>query len=181
MVDPSSPRDGEKASYYLAVCLETGEVERMELEGNSNGGDFGGVSQAADGAARRAVERDLGQCPSSPGRGGAGPPGHPGVALAPSEPPLSRGRALPSYSPDFNADEATWGWVRQEVATYLCLGAKATVQDKVGDLFARLADRREEVKRRCRTVLQARAEELTGSAQTDFHRTANVYPTLVSV
>ena len=36
MVDPSSPRDGEKASYYSAVGLETGEVERMELEGNSN-------------------------------------------------------------------------------------------------------------------------------------------------
>ena len=36
LVDPSSPRDGEKASYYSAVCLETGEVERMELEGNSN-------------------------------------------------------------------------------------------------------------------------------------------------
>ena len=28
----------EKASYYSAVCLETGEVERMELEGNSNSG-----------------------------------------------------------------------------------------------------------------------------------------------
>ena len=36
MVDSSSPRYGEKASYYSAVCLETGEVEWMELEGNSN-------------------------------------------------------------------------------------------------------------------------------------------------
>ena len=32
---------GEKASYYSAVCLETGEVEWMELEGNSNSGDLG--------------------------------------------------------------------------------------------------------------------------------------------
>ena len=88
---------------------------------------------------------------------------------------------LPSYSPDFNADEAIWGWVRQEVTANLCLGVKVAVQDKVGDFFARLADRREEVKRRCRTVLQARAEGLTGSAQSDFHRTANVYPTLSSV
>ena len=88
---------------------------------------------------------------------------------------------LPSHSPDFNADEAIWGWVRQEVTANLCLGTKAAVQDKVGDFFARLADLREEVKRRCRTVLQARSEELTGSAQTDFHRTANVYPTLASV
>ena len=30
------PRYGEKVSYYPAVCLETGEVEWMELEGNSN-------------------------------------------------------------------------------------------------------------------------------------------------
>ena len=36
LVDSSSPRYGEKASYYSAVCLETGEVEWMELEGNSN-------------------------------------------------------------------------------------------------------------------------------------------------
>ena len=40
LVDSSSPRYGEKASYYSAVCLETGEVEVewMELEGNSNAG-----------------------------------------------------------------------------------------------------------------------------------------------
>ena len=36
LVDSGSPRYGEKASYYSAVCLETGEVEWMELEGNSN-------------------------------------------------------------------------------------------------------------------------------------------------
>ena len=36
LVDSSSPRYGEKASYYSAVCLESGEVEWMELEGNSN-------------------------------------------------------------------------------------------------------------------------------------------------
>ena len=38
LVDSISPRYGEKASYYSAVCLETGEVEWMELEGNSNSG-----------------------------------------------------------------------------------------------------------------------------------------------
>ena len=38
MVDSTSPRHGEKASYYSAVCLDTGEVEWMELEGNSNAG-----------------------------------------------------------------------------------------------------------------------------------------------
>ena len=38
LVDSTSPRYGEKASYYSAVCLETGEVAWMELEGNSNSG-----------------------------------------------------------------------------------------------------------------------------------------------
>ena len=36
LVDSSSPGYGEKASFCPAVCLETGEVEWMELEGNSN-------------------------------------------------------------------------------------------------------------------------------------------------
>ena len=36
LVDSTSPRYGEKASYYSAVCLEACEVEWMELEGNSN-------------------------------------------------------------------------------------------------------------------------------------------------
>src|SRR3954453_9744446 len=34
-VDSTSPRYGEKASYYSAVCLETGEVEAMALDGTS--------------------------------------------------------------------------------------------------------------------------------------------------
>ena len=41
LVDSTSPRYGEKASYYSAVCSETGEVEWMELEGNSNAGTSG--------------------------------------------------------------------------------------------------------------------------------------------
>ena len=36
LVGFTSPRGGEKVSYYSAVCLETGAVEVMELEGNSN-------------------------------------------------------------------------------------------------------------------------------------------------
>ena len=31
LVDSTSPRRGEKASYYSAVCLETGEVESQEV------------------------------------------------------------------------------------------------------------------------------------------------------
>ena len=40
LVDSTSPRYGEKASYYSAGCLETGQVGRMELEGNSNSGTY---------------------------------------------------------------------------------------------------------------------------------------------
>ena len=83
-------------------------------------------------------------------------------------PVSSTGQALPSYRPDFNADEAVWGWVRQDVTANLCLGARAAVPEKVGDFFANLASRREEVKRRCRTVLQARVAELSGSGHADF-------------
>ena len=88
---------------------------------------------------------------------------------------------LPSYSPDFNADEAIWGWVRQEVTANLCLGTEAAVQEQVDDFFTHLANRRQEVKRRCRTVLQTRAAELTGAAQADSPHPANVDFTLASV
>ena len=37
-VDSTSPRYGEKASYYSAVCLETGEVEWMDASAGSAGG-----------------------------------------------------------------------------------------------------------------------------------------------
>ena len=60
---------------------------------------------------------------------------------------------LPGYSPDFNADEAIWDWVRQEVTANLCLGAKSAVQEKVNDFFT----------------------------QADPRRPTNVDPTLVSV
>ena len=36
LVDSTSPRWGEKACYYSGVCLESGEVEAMEIAGNSN-------------------------------------------------------------------------------------------------------------------------------------------------
>lgn len=39
---------------------------------------------------------------------------------------------LPSYSPDLNADEAIWGWARQEVTANQRLGTRAAVREKVG-------------------------------------------------
>ncbi len=88
---------------------------------------------------------------------------------------------LPAYSPDFNADEAIWGWARQEVTANLCLGTKAAVREKVGGFFTNLTHRQEEVKRRCRTELQARAEEITSNAQVHPLRIGHVDFTLASV
>ena len=173
LVDSTSPRWGEKASYYSAVCLETGAVEWMELEGNSN--------SATSAAFLRQLREQH-----------AGPltviwdnsPAHRGDALrAYLATPGLRLRLvnLPGYSPDFNADEAIWDWVRQEVTANLCLGAKSAVQEKVNNFFTQLAGRQPEVKQRCRTVLQTRAEGLLGKAHADPRRPANVDPTLVSV
>ena len=105
----------------------------------------------------------------------------PGLNLRLVNPVSSTGQALPSYSPDFNADEAICGWAGQEATANRCLGTLAVVQEKVGDFFARLSSRREEVKSRCRTVLQARADVLFGSSPADTVRTANVDFTLASV
>ena len=74
LVDSTGPKYGEKASYYSAVCLETGEVEWMGLEGNSNTKTVGCFPGAVAGEAQRAAERDLGQCASPSRRGFAGMP-----------------------------------------------------------------------------------------------------------
>ena len=98
LVDSTSPRRGEKASYYSAVCLETGEVEWMELDGNSNA------------AISTAFLRQLRERHTEP------------LTVIWDHSPAHRGNALraylttpglnlrlvnlPSYSPDCNADEA---------------------------------------------------------------------------
>ena len=71
LVDSTSPRYGEKASYYSAVCLETGEVEWMELEGEQQLRNLGSFPEAVAGEAERSAERDLGQRAGPPRRGGA--------------------------------------------------------------------------------------------------------------
>ena len=88
---------------------------------------------------------------------------------------------LPGYSPDFNADEAIWGWVREEATGNLCLGTKAAVRERVGDFLAGLARRKEEVRRRCRTVLQSKAEGLLRNTRPNSLLLENAHPTLASV
>ena len=145
LVDSTSPRYGEKASYYSAVCLETGEVEWMELEGNSNSGTSAAFLE-------QLRERHSGQLnviwDNAPAHRGEAVREYlrtPGLEL--------RLVNLPGYSPDFNGDEAIWGWAREEATGNLCLGSRAKVQERVGSFLAGLASRSGEVKRRCRTVL----------------------------
>ncbi len=88
---------------------------------------------------------------------------------------------LPGYSPDFNADEAIWDWAREEVTANLCLGKKTVVAEKLGNFFAQLAYRTEEVKQRCRTSLQARAEALPRAPQASSYQTIHVDSTLALV
>ena len=173
LVDSSSPRYGEKASYYSAVCLETGEVEWMELEGNSNAG-------ASETFLRQLRERHLG--PLNVIWDNA--PAHRGEAVREylRTPCLAlRLVNLPGYSPDFNGDEAIWGWAREEATGNLCLGTKALVQERVGSFLGGLASRKEEVKRRCRTALQSRAERLPQNFRPASQKPENAHPTLALV
>ena len=185
LVDSTSPRYGEKASYYSAVCLETGEVGWMELDGNSNSGTElwspGCLPEATEGAAFRAFERDLGQRAGPSWGGDAGVPAYAWPGYEAGEPPFSRGQALPGYSPDFNADEAIWGWAREEATGNLCLGSKEAVEERVGKFLSGLTTRKDEVKRRCRTVLQSRAETSLRDSRPDSQHSANAHPTLALV
>ncbi len=88
---------------------------------------------------------------------------------------------LPSYSPDFNADESVWGWARVEATGNLCLGTGKAVQERVSTFLTGLANRKDEVKRRCRTVLQSRVERLVLHSQIDSWTTSNAHPTLALV
>ena len=173
LVDSSSPKYGEKASYYSAVCLETGEVEWMGVEGNSNAGTSVAFLERLRGrhCGRLNVIWD-------------NAPAHRGEALREYLRTADlnlRLVNLPGYSPDFNADEAIWGWAREEATGNLCLGTSAAVQERIGNFLAGLVNRKDEVKRRCRTVLQSRAEALLQDSQPNSSLPANAHPTLALV
>ena len=85
---------------------------------------------------------------------------------------------LSGYSPDFNADEAVWGWAREEATGNLCLGTKVKVQKRVGSFLVGLANRKEEVKRRCRTVFQSRADARPRDSHSNSQHPGNTHLTL---
>jgi transposase len=172
-VDSTSPRWGEQASYYSAVCLETGEVEVMELDGNSSAATSVAFLQQvrAHHPEPLIVSWDTG-------------PAHGGDAVRTylTTPHLHLCLVrLPAYSPDFNADEQVWGWVRAEVTANTCFGTKAGVSDAVGAFFRGLSQRTDEVKRRCCTVLQANADAVTATVEAILQSPSHVDPTLALV
>lgn len=156
LADSTSPRLGEKATYYSAVCLETGEVEVMPVMDNTTA------------ETSVAFLKQLRQQHSEPliviwDNG----PVHHGPAMREflTTPDLRlRLLALPAYSPDFNPDEAIWDWVREDVTANLCFGTAAKVRERLDAFFAGLAERTAEVKQRCRRELQAQADALMAAA-----------------
>ena len=62
-----------------------------------------------------------------------------------------------------------------------CLGTKAAVQERAGNFLAGLSSRKDEVKRRCRTILQSKAEALPRDFQPDSPPQPNAHPTLALV
>ena len=71
LVDSTSPRYGEKASYYSAVCLEDGRGGMDGTGGQQQLWNLGRLLGAVAAEALRAVGRDLGQRAGAPRGGGA--------------------------------------------------------------------------------------------------------------
>lgn len=171
--DSTSPRLGEKATYYSGVCLETGEVDYMAVSDNCT---------AETSVAFLQHLREKHSQPliviwdNSPAHRG------PEIRAYLATPDLKlRLVALPAYSPDFNADEAIWDWAREQVTANLCLGTALKVRERLEPFLAGLAKRAAEVQRRCRTTLQAQADALMVAANQLFAQTHHVDFTLVSV
>ena len=173
LVDSTSPSYGEKASYYSAVCLETGEVEWMDLEGNSNSGTSAAFLERLRQRHSGPLNVIWDNAPAHRGEAVREYLRTPGLGL--------RLMNLPGYSPDFNADEAIWGWAREEATGNLCLGTKALVKERVGNFLCGLSIRKDEVKGRCRTVLQSKAEGFLRESQPNHRCIVNAHPTLALV
>jgi len=101
-VDSTCPRWGEKASYYSAVCLETGETEHMDLTGTS--------SSATSATFLRQLRANHPEPLIVIWDNG---PAHGVTAVRDylATPDLGlRVLRLPADSPDCNPDEAIWAW-----------------------------------------------------------------------
>ena len=141
LVDSSSPRYGEKASYYSAVCLESGELEWMELEGNSNAGTSVGFLKQLREKHPGPLRVIWDNAPAHRGEAMREYLRTPGLEL--------RLVNLPGYSPDFKP-MSHLGLGERGGHWQPVLGQQA---GGIGKFLAGLSSRKDEVKRRCRTVL----------------------------
>ena len=178
LVDSSSPRYVEKASYYSAVCLETGEVEWMELDGNSNSGTSAAfLEQLREGhTGPSTIIWD--NAAGAPWRVGAGVLADTGFGTAAGEPRFHEGRLCRDTARTSTPMRRSGAWVREEATGNLCLGSRAAVQERVSNFQAGLASRKDEMRRRCRTILQSRAQSHRRASQPDSSSPANAHPTL---
>jgi transposase len=173
LVDSTSPKLGEKATYYSAVCLETGEVQAMAVTGNTSAETSVAFMQQLRAKYQEPLIVIWDNGPAHHG---------PEMRAYLTTPDLQlRLVALPAYSPDFNPDEAIWDWIREEATADTCFGTAAKVREKVDAFFAGLAERTVDVKRRCRRELQAQADALVAAAIGLFAQTQHVDLTLRSV
>ncbi len=62
-----------------------------------------------------------------------------------------------------------------------CFGTKARVREKVGAFFQGLGARTDEVKRRCQTILQTKADVYTSAVEAILQPSTHVDPTLALV
>jgi transposase len=173
LVDTTSPKLGEKASYYSGVCLETGEVESMAVIGNY-------TAETSVAFLQQLRAKHTGPLiviwDNSPVHRGTEMRAY----LATSDLNL-RLVALPAYSPDFNADEAIWDWAREEATANTCFGTAAKVRERLDAFFAALVERTAEVRQRCRTLLQSKADALMVTINQLSMQPDHVDLTLVSV
>lgn len=156
LIDSTTPSMGVKATYYSAVCLESGEVASMAVETTCTAETSVAFLKQLRAAHKEPLIVIWDNAPP-----------HRGEELRTwlATPDLRlRLVALPAYSPDFNADEAIWDWVREEATANTCFGTEAKVKEAVDGFFRKLADRSDEASQRCRTLLQSQADALTAAS-----------------
>ena len=138
LVDSTSPRWGEKACYYSGVC--PGEVEAMEIAGNSNAETSTAfLQQLRANYPGPLVESGTMDQPTEEQRF---------AAIDHSELASAVG-GLTGLQPRLQCRRSRLG--QRRVTANECHGTKAKVQEKMNQFFGGLAHRKEEVKRRCRT------------------------------
>ena len=173
LVDSSSPRHGEKASYYSAVCMETGDVPELLFPSSSiNSGTSAAFLKQLRDKHEGPLNLIWDNAPAHRGETVWHYLGTPGLELRLVNPRFHEGRLCRAiYSPDFNVDEAAWGWVREEADGNLCMGMKALVQERVRGFLTDLDSSRDDVN----TALLDRP---AGACRKAPVRTSTQFPTL---